>query len=326
MNRTLRWGIVCLWVGVLTGGANGFFETNRRVEARPASQGSLEEKNGVFVAQEGGKVLMQYKYKGVPFKPYVQQLYTPGGVQVLFDAPPDHLHHHALMFAIGANDVDFWAEAEKCGKQLTRSIAAHSPGPQDSLELYRLTSELDWVAAEGQSPVLKEKRTVEVASWEEQKATLLNWRSVCVAPEPGKSVKLFGSHYFGLGMRFLPSMDKTGTFLNSSGQPGEIVRNDERNVAADWCAYQVTSEGKPVTVAVFASPKNLPHPAVWFTMKEAFAYLSATLNLYKAPMELKPDEKLDLQYGVVLWDGTISAEQIGKAYQAWLGILEKGAK
>lgn len=323
MSGTLRWSLVCLGVVCLVGGIGS---GGRMAQARPAFQGSFEEKKGAFVAQEGEKVLMQYKYKEVPFKPYVQQLFTPGGVPVLFDAPPDHPHHHALMFALGADGVNFWEETEKGGKQLTRSIAAHYPCLLDSMKTFRVTSDLDWVASEGQPPVLKEKRSVEVASWAEQKATLLNWRSVCEAPEPGKAVKLSGSHYFGLGMRFLPSMDKTGTFLNSSGQPGEIVRSDERNVAADWCAYQVTAEGKPVTVAVFASPKNFPHPAVWFTMKEAFAYLSATLNLYKAPMELKPGEKLNLQYGVVLWDGTVSSEQIGQAYQAWLGILEKGAK
>ncbi len=319
MNRTLRWVAVCLVVGIWTAGGG----LNRRVDARPALQGSLEEKDGVFVAQEGEKVLMQYKYKGVPFKPYVQQLYTPSGVQVLLDAPSDHLHHHGLMFALGANEVDFWTEAEKCGKQLTRTINAHSPCSLDSLNRYSLESELDWVADEKQPPVLKETRTIEVAAWREQKATLLNWGSDFVAP---KGAKLFGSHYFGLGMRFIPSMDKTGVFLNSSGQPGEIVRGDEQNVSADWCAYQVSSEGKPLTVAVFASPRNPRHPAVWFTMKEAFAYLSATLNLYKEPMELKPNEKLCLQYGVVLWDGIVAREEIGKAYQAWVKIQDRSGR
>ncbi len=292
-------------------------------QAAPAIPGTLEEKEGAFVAQEDGNVLMRYLWRAVPFKPYVQELRTPAGLLVLLDAPADHPHHHGLMFAVGAEEVDFWTESENCGKQKTRTIEAHLPCPLDILKFYRLRTELIWSSSQESDPLLEEERTIEVAAWQKQEATLLNWRSVLSVPESGKAIHLFGSHYFGLGMRFVPSMDKTGTFLNSSGKPGEIVRGDEHNVPANWCAYQASIEGKPVTVAMFAFPKNQRHPAVWFTMKEAFAYLSATLNLYKEPLELQPDKKLDLQYGVVLWDGTIPEERIEKAYREWLQMIEK---
>nr|MBC8372148.1 PmoA family protein [Planctomycetota bacterium] len=48
----------------------------------------------------GGGDLLTYRYRDVPFKPYVQQLFSPKGIGILRDAPHDHLHHHALMFAI----------------------------------------------------------------------------------------------------------------------------------------------------------------------------------------------------------------------------------
>ncbi|MHC4656733.1 MAG: DUF6807 family protein, partial [Planctomycetota bacterium] len=48
----------------------------------------------------GSQLLLRYPYKNVPFKPYVQQLFSPAGVNILRDAPADHLHHHALMFAV----------------------------------------------------------------------------------------------------------------------------------------------------------------------------------------------------------------------------------
>ncbi|MHC4656117.1 MAG: DUF6807 family protein, partial [Planctomycetota bacterium] len=54
----------------------------------------------------------------VPFKPYVQQLFSPAGVNILRDAPADHLHHHALMFAVKVNGVNFWEETPTAGKQL----------------------------------------------------------------------------------------------------------------------------------------------------------------------------------------------------------------
>ena len=55
--------------------------------------------------------MLQYRYGDVPFKPYVKELFTSSGINVLLDAPPDHLHHHGLMFACAVNNVDFWGEA-----------------------------------------------------------------------------------------------------------------------------------------------------------------------------------------------------------------------
>jgi hypothetical protein len=52
-------------------------------------------------------------------------------------------------------------------------------------------------------------------------------------------------------------------------------------------------------------------------MTKHFAYLAATLNLWKEPMTLTADKPLDLCYGIVLWDGQIDKEAIQKAYDAW---------
>ena len=41
------------------------------------------------------------------FKPYVRELYSLNGVNLLRDAPADHLHHHGLMYTIRVNDLNF---------------------------------------------------------------------------------------------------------------------------------------------------------------------------------------------------------------------------
>jgi hypothetical protein len=53
-----------------------------------------------------------------------------------------------------------------------------------------------------------------------------------------------------------------------------------------------------------------------FTMTAPFAYQSATLNLWKEPFTLK--EPLDLRYGVAVWDGVQSSEEIERLYRRWL--------
>ncbi len=51
-----------------------------------------------------------YAFATNQFKPYVRELYTLRGENVLRDAPPDHLHHHGLMYAVWVNGINFWEE------------------------------------------------------------------------------------------------------------------------------------------------------------------------------------------------------------------------
>ena len=51
-----------------------------------------------------------------------------------------------------------------------------------------------------------------------------------------------------------------------------------------------------------------------------FAYMGATINLWKEPLDLKPDSPLDLRYGVAVWDEDISAGEVEKTYHQWLKL------
>lgn len=50
------------------------------------------------------------------------------------------------------------------------------------------------------------------------------------------------------------------------------------------------------------------------------AYLAATLALEKTPMVITATKPLRVDYGVALWDGRTSAEQVQHAYEAWLKL------
>ena len=165
--------------------------------------------------------------------------------------------------------------------------------------------------------VLKEHRVVRAVLPKADGPAVVTWRMKLEAPE-GAPAKLTGSHYAGLGMRFQESMDKVCTFFNSSGEPGVIVRGDEHNVPANWCACAGDCDGKPVTVALFDDPTNPRHPATFFTMPVGFAYQSATLNVYREPLTIEPGKPLALRYGVALWDGKVGAEQVEAAYKEWV--------
>jgi hypothetical protein len=279
--------------------------------------------------REGNAPLLRYCQSDVPFKPYVKELFTPSGVNVLLDAPPDHLHHHALMFACAVNNVDFWGEApgpvdghfERLpGKQQhlrfddlgVTKVEGYHPG--------RFTESLHWVSQPNNEVLLVERRTITIWQIRRPKATVLSWESRLSVPEGKDSVVLGGSHYHGLGLRFIRSMDGTGEFRNWDNDPGVIFRGEERLSRSTWCAYTAQADGKTVTVAMFDHVDNPRSPATWFTMAKPFAYMSATLRLHEQPLKVLRNEPLRLRYGVALWDGRPDTEEINTVYREWIGL------
>lgn len=271
------------------------------------------------------QLLLRYSYSSAASKPYVQQLFTPRGVNVLRDAPADHLHHHGLMFAVGVDSVSFWVERQDSGRQVHRCFTDVSVDRRDGLPYASLGEHIDWLNPGSRELLLKELRTIEVCRVRDFQVTLLTWQSRFELPAGTKAATLTGRNYYGLGMRFLKSMDSGGKFCNADGKTGEVVRGDETLVRSTWCAYTANANGKPVTVAMFDHPDNPRHPATWFTMAKPFAYLSATLNLHKEPLKIEPHRPLVLRYAVVLWDGQVEAERIGQLYRRWTSRRSFGA-
>jgi predicted secreted protein len=296
LARTLILGAVLLWASPLWG--QTAFEIDRSdsqvkvtVDKRP---------------------LLVYQAKENPFKPYVWKFFTPGGVNVLRDSPSDHLHHHALMFAVAADGINFWEERTGPGMERNVGLSDVQPAEVAGIQWAAWTQDLDWMPPESDAPLLRERRTLATAQVGEPKASLLAWITRLEVPAGKAKVTLSGSNYFGLGMRFLPSMDTGGQFRNADGQTGVDGTNGK---TSKWCAYSASADGKPVTIAVFDAPTNPRHPATWFTMDKGFAYLSATLGLADQPLVIEAGHPLVLRYAVALWDGQPAPEQIEKLYQ-----------
>jgi sugar phosphate isomerase/epimerase len=290
----------------------------RSIEAwkrmRSSGRGALrlqQDKNAISILA-GERPVLEYRFTDVPFKPCVTRLWTPGGVQVLRDAPHDHLHHHALMYAVGVDELNFWEEAppDKVGREMHRAFEDQGVGGA------RFAERLDWLGPDNKL-LLAERRGIEVHPGADLGVTLLTWRTRFETPPGVASLKLTGRHYFGLGMRFVESMDRVGKIFQADASRDEVIRGTEHVVATKWIAYTAPVDGKPVTVAVFDHPGNPRHPAGMFRMLDPFAYLSATLNLYKEPLEIVAGKPLELAYGVAVWDGEVPAERVEGTYRRW---------
>ena len=274
----------------------------------------ITTEENIISIRTGSSELLRYGYRNVPYKPCVQQLFTPDGINVLRDSPADHKHHHALMFAVSVDGLNFWEEQNKPGRQKHKSFSDVPVGANSG----GFSEKLDWINPVTDELLLNESRTIKVCRLDDSKATLLNWQSKFAVPAGKDSATLSGSHYFGLGVRFVQSMDTGGKFRNSSGKAGEVVRGDERLTRAQWCAITAEADGKPVTVAMFCHPDNLRHPTHWFTMSKPFAYLSATMNLHREPLKIDSGQPLELCYAVALWDGQVENSQIDRLYRRWV--------
>jgi hypothetical protein len=180
------------------------------------------------------------------------------------------------------------------------------------------------VGPDSDKPLLIEQRTIKVLSAGDFGATLIEWRCRLQTPPGRDAMVLTGHPYFGLGMRFVPSMDTGGQFLHADDAVGEPANNG-RLTPVRWCAYSAKADGKLVTVAMFDHPANLRYPAKFFTMTQPFAYLSATLNAAKEPVSVKAGKPLDLCYGVALWDGQADKAAVERLYQRWLGLCAAAA-
>ncbi|MDR1483833.1 MAG: PmoA family protein [Planctomycetaceae bacterium] len=268
-----------------------------------------DKKSAKMILKSGEFEVANYRYKNVPFKPYVSVLRTPSGRNILRDAPYDHLHHHGLMFAVTVNRCDFWAEnSQKCGKQITVSTKPNSDEATSDLR-----TEIEW--RDGDSNLLvREQRWVSVLRGGDM--VFLNWQTRLIAVcdvELDKS----NHHYTGLGLRFDRTMDKGGRFFSDSDSDKSksiSIRGDERLTECNWMAYTAKLDGKPVTVAVFDYVDN-PIPTLAFTMGDAgksFAYLGITLNLHRKPVVIKSGDSLELNYLVVVFDGEVTKEKLAQ--------------
>jgi hypothetical protein len=225
------------------------------------------------------------------------------------------------MFAVEVDKADYWAETNSSGKQVPDGELAMSDGPAPGgVTSLRIAQRLRWIPAGGDGPAVTEKRHLVIYAGIAPAATLITWRSR-LEPAPGRDkVTITGSHYQGLGMRFVTSMDGAETFLHAAGAVGPVVRGSEHVTPSAWTAYAAAADGKPVTAALFDHPKNVRAPAGMFTMFKPFSYLSATPNVWKQPLEVKAGEFLDLRYGVAVLDGQAGREALEALHRTWLAL------
>ena len=305
---------------MLAGGLS-FLATTRAAD--PAVDFTATQRPTEWIIRLHGRPVMVYSFAPEKFKPYVKALHTTRGENVLRDSPSDHLHHHALMYGIRVNGVNFWEETPGCGVEKPIQTEAPVMGVSASgLPQAVVKQRLHWVAPEDayqpdttKGALLVEERTLTLTIDEPAGEVALAWRSAFTVGAKTNQVVLTGANYHGLGMRFPAELDPLATHQLAGGRPD--LSNNRQDVSAHaWGAVSFDRPGAPATLALYGDPANARGPATFFSMRTPFAYLSATQGLDKEPLVYRSGESFELKYLVVVTDRVLTPEAVAKRGQA----------
>lgn len=298
--------------------------TSRASAAQPLSVAVSESLPVEWTVSYMDQPILVYTSHPRQFKPFVQDLRTVKGYGVLRDAPFDHLHHHALMYAIRVNGVNFWEETSGCGVQrVVRTLPPQSRATDAGLPEARLEQVIHWLAPEdaflpdtNAPALLVERRVLRLVIDPVAQETALYWQSRFEVGSKTNRVTLTGANYHGLGMRFLQELDPLARHFTDQGNP-DLANNRQDVAAYPWQAIGFDAPGKPATIAVFGGPANARGNPVFFAMKTPFAYLSATQGLDKEPLVYERGQSFELNYLVTVYPAVKPSSAIAERARRW---------
>lgn len=315
-------------------GASVFFATDWLNVAAELNSGTvignelaveLQRETETLEIRFQGRKLLVYAFASNQFKPYVRELCTLRGDNILRDAPADHLHHHGLMYAIRVNGVNFWEESGQPGHERSVKFISQNRGkspaglPQASFtQLIHWIADKDMARADAEScALLEERRTLRLTVDESADEVALEWRGEFEVGARASKVTLTGSDYNGLGLRFPAEFDHVARHQNSEDVAYSATQNRDV-IQAKWSIVSHSMNGRAPMIALFADPDRTAGTTRFFSMLNPFAYLSVTQGLDKEPLEYKAGDTFSVAYFVLAYSSAKSNEFVQKRYREWI--------
>lgn len=271
-----------------------------------------------WVVRLDGQTVLAYAFDPRKPKPYVREFAPLGGPNILRDAPFDHLHHHALMYAIKVNGLNFWEEVSGNGVQRVVETKVSTAG-----EAAVLQQVIHWVAPQeafvpdtAPHALLVERRTLMLRADRVSKELALEWKADFEVGGKTNQIELGGNSYHGLGMRFSQDLDALAKH-SYAGQPPDLSKNRQEVSPTPWASVSFARPGWPATIALVPHPANEHGDGKMFAMLTPFAYLSATQGLDKEPITKRRGDKFTVRYLVVLYPEVKSTAALEARAKQW---------
>ncbi len=332
------WGVSWLagaglgtWSGQAGPEASGAVRTMAAATSEKTSGNSVGEARidlkldaGLLELRFRGQRLLTYAFASNQFKPYVRALFSLAGDNVLRDAPPDHLHHHGLMYAMRVNGVNFWEETGQPGYQRPLEELSHRTGLDPSgLPGATFSQLLGWVTQKDHAApdpasvaLLLERRTLTVTVDERLGEVAVVWQGDFALGKGVTQVTLAGSNYNGLGLRLPAAFDHGARFQNSEGRPYSGPGRQDV-MPARWGSVTGSIQGREITVGLLARPAETKGVTKFFTMLDPFAYLAVTQGLDQTPLEYSAGDKFSVRYLLVVYSAARTPEFLRERQERW---------
>ena len=271
-----------------------------------------------WIVTHNGQPLLRYVFNPRQAKPYVAEFSAPGGRNILRDSPSDHLHHHALMYAIKVNGLNFWEEVSGNGVERVVETTASVTGGAATLR-----QTIHWVAPQDAfladttpAALLVEQRTLILAVDAATREAALEWKAEFEVGRKTNEVALTGANYHGLGMRYIQEFDALANHSYAGRKP-DLVNRQEVS-PAKWAAVSFAAPDQPATIALIPHPANARGDGQFFSMSTPFAYLAATQGLDKEPLVYHSGDKFTLRYLLLLYPEVKTTEALEARARRWV--------
>ncbi|MFQ6096476.1 MAG: PmoA family protein [Armatimonadota bacterium] len=222
---------------------------------------TVEQKDDYVDVAINGRPFTHYVFRGAA-KPYCWPIIGPTGKPVTRAYPMaqvegeahDHHHHRSLWFTFGeVNGIDFWAEAEKTGREVHREFKSLASGD----EVGTIRELVDWVGPDG-SKVCEDERELRFSGTRDRR--VIDFDIVIRATEGPVE---FGDTKEGMfGLRVAHTMKLKGGdghIVNSRGDRDD----DTWGKQGEWCDYYGSVNGDTVGIAIMDHPRSFRHPTYW---------------------------------------------------------------
>lgn len=275
---------------------------------------SVIDDEGSVSITESGQPVLTYHYEKTPLpRPdippifqrggYIHPVYTPNGLMLTDDYPPNHLHHHGIWAAwtrtvFEGRTPDFWNMGDSTGFVEPVGLEETWSGPvrgglRASNQYVDLTGgepkvALDEVWEVNVYPMVSADRPVRV--FDIEIVQYCHFASPLVLPE---------YHYGGVGFRGHRDWNgaDNAVFLTSEG----LDRSNGHATRARWCHIGGLVDGQMVGIAVLDHPQNFrsPQPMRIHPDEPFFNYAPSQMGDWA----IDPGQPYNVRYRFLTYDG-----------------------
>ena len=264
--------------------------------------------------QRDGVELTRYHFGPGLRRPFLFPVVGPSGRSLTRMGhphdPESHSHHNSVWISHhDVNGTNFWSDGGK-GKIRHKRIVKF----EDTDERASLFAENEWVNNDGKVLLLETRRVTVLPLSNGEWLLTINMKF-----KANNGIVTLGKTPFGMiGVRMAKTIgvnDGGGKIRNSEGAVNE---KEVFWKHASWVDYSgAITKGKLEGITLFDHPDNPNYPASFHVRNDGWIGASLTFD---GPREIRPDESLQLRYGLYIHSDMKSNEAIETEWRRFIKI------